>query len=221
MKVKDVMTTNVVTVQADTPFKDIVDALVMNNISGVPVVDGDGRLLGLVTEGDLVPKEAYAGGRRRRSVRTLVADLVTGRAGDVLRKAGGTVAADLMTRIVETAKPGDAVSKAARRMVERGVKRLPVVEGDMLVGIVSRHDVLRVFHRSDEELRSVIERHLQRCLFFPPDHEITISVREGIATIDGVVLYEGDVRVVEALVGGLDGVVGIVNRLRYRERNPK
>ena len=139
--VRDVMTTDVVTAELDATYDEMVDRLLAHDISGLPVVDSDGVLLGLVTEADLVSREAY-GPERRRSL-GLIADHLRNRDPAWLRKASGTTAREIMTHAVTTASPDDELRVAARRMLESGYKRLPVVAADgRLVGIVSRRDVL-------------------------------------------------------------------------------
>jgi CBS domain-containing protein len=139
--VRDVMTTDVVTVGLDATYSEMVDLLLSHDISGLPVVDADGILLGLVTEADLVSREAYAPERRRPL--GLVADYLRNRDPVWLRKASGTTALEIMTHVVTTASPDDELRVAARRLLESGYKRLPVVATDgRLAGIVSRRDVL-------------------------------------------------------------------------------
>lgn len=135
------MTTDVVTVRPEATYGEIVDRLLSHDIGGVPVIDADGILLGVVTEADLVSREAY--GPERRRPLGLVADFLRGRDPAWLRKASGTTARELMTSVVTTASPDDELRVAARRMLESGHKRLPVVVTDgRLVGVLSRRDVL-------------------------------------------------------------------------------
>jgi CBS domain-containing protein len=139
--VRDVMTRDVFTVGSAATYPEMVDLLLTHDISGLPVVDADGILLGLVTEADLVSREAY--GPHRRRPLGLVAGYLRGREPVWLRKASGTTAHEIMTHVVTTASPDDELRVVARRMLESGYKRLPVVRPDgRLVGIVSRRDVL-------------------------------------------------------------------------------
>lgn len=141
MHVRDVMTTEVVTVSPDAPFAEIVERLLENGVSGLPVVDADGALVGMVTEADLVSREAY--GPERRRPLGLVLDYLRDRDPAWVRKASGTTARDLMTRLVTTASPDDELRVIARVLLESGFRRLPVVRADgRLAGIVSRRDLL-------------------------------------------------------------------------------
>jgi CBS domain-containing protein len=145
--VKDVMTTRVVWVRQDAPFKEIATALREHRVSAFPVLDEAGKVIGVVSEADMLTKEALAGGY----------DGMPGMITGLLRrkeqgKARGITAADLMTHPAVTISPDDAVENAARLMYKSKLKRLPVVDADgHLTGIISRADVLSVFDRSDPE----------------------------------------------------------------------
>ncbi|MBN2623451.1 MAG: CBS domain-containing protein [Acidimicrobiales bacterium] len=141
MHVRDVMTTDVVTVGPGASYGEIADRLLAHDISGLPVIDDDGTLVGMVTEADLVSREAYGPDRRRPL--GLILDYLRDRDPAWVRKASGRVAGELMTRVVDTASPDDELRVTAQRMLETEHKRLPVVATDgRLVGIVSRRDVL-------------------------------------------------------------------------------
>jgi CBS domain-containing protein len=218
MNVKDIMTTEVVTVTSDTPFKEVVEQLVRSGISCVPVVD-EHELVGIVTEADLISKEAY-GARRRRAL-ALLADIASAREHGWATKATGSLAADVMTRNVIVSSPRDDVRVAARRMLERRVKRLPVVEEGELVGIVSRQDVLRMFDRSDEAITADLDRVLSSALNMPDDHHVSFSVDDGIVTLTGDVRYAWDKPVVVSLARDVEGVIDVISRLHNREPNPR
>ena len=132
MRVREVITTDVITVRRDAPLKDVVELLLVNEVSGLPVIDSDGVVVGMVTEADVVAKGAYPG-RRRRSL-AMLSDALAGRDAHWTRKAAGMKAEELMNTPVLTASSDDDVRAAARAMVELRVKRLPVVEDGRLVG---------------------------------------------------------------------------------------
>src|ERR1700751_3133018 len=113
MKVRDVMTTDVVSVAPEAPFKDAVAELVEANVSGLPARDAGGKLVGIVTEADVISKPAY-GGRRRRAL-ALLADLLSARDHRWATKAMGSTVADVMTRNVAVCAPADDVRSVARR----------------------------------------------------------------------------------------------------------
>lgn len=142
--VGEVMTTGVLTVRPMTRFNEIVTLLLDYDISGLPVVDLDGVLIGMVSEADLITKEAYRHGEGRRRHLGLLRDHLAGRDAEWVAKAAGRNAQELMTSPVRTVTPDQDLATAARIMLEEHVKRLPVVREDgKLVGILARHDLLR------------------------------------------------------------------------------
>ena len=217
MKARQVMTTDVVSVEPDTPFKELVRLLIEHDVSGLPVVDRSGRLVGVVTEADLVSKEAYS--RRRRRLLDVVADALSGDSRWA-HKADGLTAADVMTRQPHTADPNEEVGRLARRMLERNIKRLPVVEDGRVVGILTRHDLLRVFVRTDEHIEADIRARLASPTYTPEDQAVTFSVADGVVILEGSVRFEGDRPVVEGMVRDVPGVVAVESRLAYLEANP-
>ncbi len=142
--VKDVMTSRVIWVTKDAPYKEMAVRLRENRVGAFPVLDDEGKVIGVVSEDDLLTKEALAGGY----------DGMPGMITGVLSrkeqgKARGITAADLMTHPAVTISPDAAVEDAARLMYKSQVDRLPVVDSDgHLTGIISRADVLSVFYRS-------------------------------------------------------------------------
>ena len=218
MQVRDVMTTPVVTVSPETTFPDLVDRLLEHGISGLPVVDADNQLVGIVTEADLITKEAY-GGERRRALAAL-ADLVGGGHTRWAPKGQGATAAQVMTMPVHTARPSESVRAAARRMIEERVKRLPVVDDGRVVGILSRTDLLRLLHRSDDELRDEVAKLLADPLWSPEGHAVEAAVDDGIVALTGTVRYPMDIAVMTSIVWQVPGVVDVQNRVTPREADP-
>lgn len=214
MKVKDVMTTEVVTVREDTPFKDIVELLVEHRISGVPVVDANGLLVGMVTEADLVSKKAFDLHNRRPLA--AVAELISG-ASRWSGKASGLTAGQVMSDRVVAVTPGEDVRAVARRMLDLGVKRFPVLDDGRLVGIISRQDLLRLFHRPDRDIAAELEVKLANPLYAPEDHSVTAVVEDGVVTLIGSVRFSGEVPVVVGLASDVPGVVQVDNRITYDE----
>jgi CBS domain-containing protein len=214
--VRELMTAPAVTVTADTPFKEIVDVLLERNITGVPVVDGEGRLLGVVTQADLLDKQAY--GPQPRRPLSLLSDLLANRDPSWRVKAVAQSAGDLMTERVVTARPGDDVRHAAHKMMEARVTRLPVVDGDRVVGVLARHDVLKVFHRPDRALLDDVRSLLGDALTTPEDHAVTASVRDGVVILAGEVARPDDLDPVEAMIWRIPGIVAVENNAVIRER---
>jgi CBS domain-containing protein len=215
MRVRDVMTTRVVTAGPDTPFVQLVDLMLRHGISGIPILDDEQNLVGIVTEADLVSKEAY-GGRRRPLA--LAAGMVFQHENVWSTKAGGLTAEAIMSSPVRTVHADDLLRLAAARMVATGVKRLPVVSDEgHVVGIVSRFDVLRAFHRTDGELALDVQQILDDPLRTPRGHTITHSEHEGVVTLYGTVRLPSHVRIVEGTIRGLAGVVDVIDHITVTE----
>jgi CBS domain-containing protein len=163
-RVQDVMTIEVVVTHPTTPVKQVTDLLAGHGLSALPVTDGQGRVLGVVSEADLL--------------------------GGPQRPAGGpvaTTAGEAMTSPAVTVSPHATLTEAARRMQARGVKRLPVVaDSGRLIGIVSRADLLRPLVRPDEHISRDVEEMLERKLLVDPAR-VEVEVRDGIVTLTGQV----------------------------------
>lgn len=219
MRVRDVMTTELATARPDTPFQELVDLMVRRDIGGLPVVDDGGRLCGVVTEADLVSKEAFGG--HHRTALEVVADFVTGGETQWAARSRGVRAEQLMTRQLVTAHPDDRVQAATRRLLEAGVGRLLVVDGTgSLVGIVSRSDLLRMLHRSDSELRTALLDVFADPLCSPERAQVHVSVLSGEVTLTGTVEFPHDVPLVTALAWSVPGVVDVHNEVTARSPEP-
>ncbi|WP_340562242.1 CBS domain-containing protein [Streptomyces sp. GSL17-111] len=200
--VSDVMTHTVVAVSPDAPFKEIVRTMEEWNVSALPVLEGDGRVVGVVSEADLLPKEEYRA----------EGPSLSGTEGrlDELAKAGGLVARDLMTAPAISVRADATLAHAARAMARRGVKRLPVVDTEgRLAGLVSRGDLLKVFLRPDEELAREVREHVVAPLFPHRDAGLEVRVREGVVTFTGHVPDAALVPVVARLARAVEGVVDV------------
>lgn len=217
MKVREVMTSPVVTVSPGTPFKELLVTLVDAGISGVPVVDQDAHVVGIVTEADLMPKEARRG---RRRVLQVLRDLLAGHGDRWLRQVQATRAADVMTTEVRTCGPDDDLRAVAREMAERHVKRMPVTDGGRLVGIVSRHDVLAAFDRPDTQVAADVAQVLRTDPNRPDDAHVEVAVHAGVVTLHGDVRYPWDEAIVVSIARGVLGVLDVVSDLHAREREP-
>lgn len=205
-RVKDVMTRDVVSVRGTAEYKVVVAVMRELHVSAFPVLDAADGVIGMVSEADLLLKqvgqEAFAG------------HLMASGAGGERAKAAGVTAAELMTTPAVTIGPQDSVAAAARRMYDRRVKRLPVVDdAGRLVGIVSRVDVLSVFDRPDNEIRDDVTKNIiVRDLSLDPG-AVDVTVRSGIVTITGQVESRA---IAVRLIGALrhaEGVVDVRDRL--------
>ena len=215
MKVRDMMTTTVVTATSETPLKEVARRMVEHSISGIPVVDAGGRVIGVVSEADFLIKAGGADAIRRRPLAWLFGESRTTRHS--MEKVQAIVAQDAMTSPAVTIAADRPVRDAADMMIERRVNRLPVVdEAGGLVGIVTRADVVRAFVRPDQELVSVIRTDiLERSLWIEPN-DIELSVSRGIVSVKGTLDRRSTAEVLEELVGRVDGVVAVEADLTWR-----
>ncbi|MEU1464262.1 CBS domain-containing protein [Streptomyces sp. NPDC005727] len=213
-KVGSVMTTEVVRAAYGTPFKEVARLLAEHRISGLPVVDEDEKVVGVLSEADLVARQAEPPEPARRRLPALA---LTGAARRRAAKDRARTAGRLMTEPPVTVGAGATVAEAARTMTERGVERLPVVdEEDRLVGIVTRRDLLQVFLKPDRGIRDeVIEEILRRALWLPP-RSVDVSVVEGVVTLAGRMERKSDTEIAVSMTRRIDGVVAVVDRLTYR-----
>jgi CBS domain-containing protein len=215
VKVKDIMTTDVVTVEGRVPFRDVVEQLVDRGISSVPVVDGCGALVALVSEADLLPKEAFPEGRSRRAL-TLLADMLAGDDVRWVSRADGLTAGDVMSLDPVTVEPTDDVRTVARMLLAGGVSQFPVVEEGRLVGIVARRDLLRTFLRTDAEIAADVSAEL-RALRHALDHDADACVAQGAVVLEGVVRHPEDAAVLVRVVERVAGVVHVEDLLTVRD----
>ncbi|MFK0253901.1 CBS domain-containing protein [Streptomyces sp. NPDC090445] len=204
--VADVMTTKVIAVTPATGFKDIVAAMDRWKVSALPVIEGEARVVGVVSEADLLHKEEFH--EHNPGLVDRMRHL-----GDAA-KAGSTRAEDLMTSPAVTVRPDATLPEAARLMAGRHVKRLPVVDADgTLRGIVSRADLLKVFLRSDEDLTAEIRRTVVDRLFPLSRAAVEVSVSHGIATLTGRVEDRDLIPLAERLTHSVEGVIDVHCRL--------
>ncbi|MFI1163483.1 CBS domain-containing protein [Streptomyces sp. NPDC020801] len=215
-KIGSVMTAEVVRAEYGTPFKEVARMLADHRISGLPVVDEDDHVVGVISETDLMMRQAetpgpYEPGRRLR----LTAFTATARRRAA--KAKARTAGQLMTEPPVTVHADDTIVEAARTMARRHVERLPVLdEEDRLVGIVTRRDLLRVFLRPDADIREEVVREvLVRALWLAP-RGVAVSVTEGVVTLEGHMERRSDTEIAVSMTRQIDGVVDVVDKLTYR-----
>jgi CBS domain-containing protein len=214
--VKDVMTTRVVWVKKNAPFRGMATALRKQRVSAFPVLDDAGKVIGVVSEADMLAKEAL--GSEPEGMPGMITGMLRRREH---QKARGTTAGDLMTSPAVTVTPDDTIERAAQLMYTRKVKRLPVVdENGHLVGIISRADVLSVFERPDKDIREeILDQVFRRDLLTDPA-PFVITVKDGIVTLGGMVETRelGD-QIVQR-VRHVPGVVAVRDRLAYPHAEP-
>lgn len=206
--VKDVMTTHVVAVRMNATYKEMAARLREFRVSAFPVLDDDNKVVGVVSEADLLTKEAL-----EYSVPGLMGRILHGRER---AKAAAVTAAELMTKSAVTIGPREPVSHAARLMYSRKVKRLPVVDDDgRLVGIVSRADLLSVFSRPDAEIRhDIIENVIIGTVLTDPAR-FTVTVKDGVVTVEGKPENASVGRDMIEEIRHVEGVVAVRDRLSH------
>jgi CBS domain-containing protein len=215
MKIETIMTRKVLTVSPETPLKDVARLLSENHISGVPVCDADGAVLGVVSEADILRKEEGVspdvGGRFAWFFRRLDGEL---------DKVAARTAGEAMTAPALTGRPTQQVSDAARVMIEHRINRLPVVNAGRLVGIVTRADLVRAFHRADDEIAEEIRREvLHEALWVVPE-ALELTVADGVVTLRGTVDSRYDAEAAARLVRRVPGVIDARVELRWRSEEP-
>jgi CBS-domain-containing membrane protein len=221
LRIDDVMTRTVVFVQEDTPFKDVVRSMLEHRVSGVPVLDAEERLVGIVTEADLLTiEEGKVEPKHRRSFLEWV--LQPSRLAEIEQEAADVRAEDIMTPSVVTARPEMHVPEAAKLMLDAQVKRLPVVDDEgRVLGIVSRRDLLSPFLRTDGEIADEIrEDVIFRTMWIDPD-TIGVEVEGGLVRLDGTVERKSVKEILVELVHRVEGVVGVEDELGYRSDDRK
>lgn len=200
--VSDVMTHTVASVGRRASFKAVVELMQDWQVSALPVLEGEGRVVGVVSEADLLPAEEL-----RDSPEDGYAPL--GRPADVA-KAGAVTAGDLMSSPAFTVRANATLAEAARIMAREKVKRLPVVgETGLLEGVVSRADLLKVFLRDDRDIAEEIRREVVSYLFPITSSVIQVDVEDGVATLTGQVHDTSLVPVAARLVRAVEGVVDV------------
>lgn len=213
--VENVMTTDVAAVNQNASFHAVAELLISRGVSGVPVLDDANRVLGVVSEADLLAKEEfkerYYGDDYRPPLRARIRHSV-GSEGSGYRKSLGETAGALMTSPAHVTTADSPVVSAARLMDRHGVKRLPVVDsGGRLIGIVTRRDLIKVFLRQDAD----IERHV-RDTIRADVHHLNVTVTDGVVTLSGTLPERSQAVAAARLAENSDGVVSVHDELRWK-----
>ena len=216
MKAADIMTREIMTVGPETALADAVRLMLEHRVSGLPVVDGAGRLVGLLTEGDLLHRAET--GTDAVRLGWLQALLARGRMAEQYVHTHGRRVRDVMTRDVLTVGEASPLDDVIRIMESRHVRRVPVVEDDRLVGMVSRSDLVRALgallgrpagpHKDDGAIREAILAEMARHRW-APGQNVDVVVRKGVVELTGVIFDErmrGAMRVIAESVPGVRAV---------------
>jgi CBS domain-containing protein len=224
MKASDVMTRDVVTIARGTPIREAIRLMLVHRISGLPVVDAQRKVEGILTEGDLLRRSELATERRRWPWLDFV--LGPGRLASDYVKTHGRICDELMSLDVISVAPDTSLAEIVHLMERRRIKRLPVLENDALVGIVSRPDLLAALARAldapqtpagdDAAIRERILAEFDK-LDWAPRSGVTVSVENGIVAFDGVLVDEHERIALRVAAENVPGVKGIVDRLVWVE----
>ena len=220
MKASDVMTHAVVTIAPEATLRDAIDRMIEYRISGLPVVDEDVGLVGIVTEGDLV-RRAETG---TEAPVHRFAELLLGPrpSAEAYARSHGRQVWDVMTRDVFTVNRDTPLADVVQLMEEHAIKRVPVVAGRRVVGIVSRADLMAALRErlaagaksasSDETIRTRIVGEMKRQSWCP-SHSVRVAVHDGCVRLDGAIYDERERLGLHALVANVDGVRAIDDQL--------
>jgi CBS domain-containing protein len=213
MKVSELMTKKVLTIGPEAPIRDVAKILVANGISGLPVCDIEGDVLGVISEGDILykehdPAEGHMGGP--------LGWIIEGAPNSKgYTKAKALTARKAMTSPAITIAPWESVSQAARMMCEHHVNRLPVVQNERLVGIVTRADLVRAFTRTDAEIEQELKQDvLERTMWIDPG-KVEVNVENGVAALSGRLPTRRDVELLNKLAARVPGVVAVESTVEW------
>lgn len=211
-KVRDVMTRTVITAGEAETFRELAARMLDHHVSALPVMDADGQVVGVVSEADLLVKEAAMADS------SLWGSSLRGRRGTM---ATAELARDLMTGPAVTIGPDAGVAEAARLMTARRVKRLPVVDsGGRLLGIISRVDVLSVFRRPDQEIRAEVADDVALRQFGIHPDRLQVEVQAGIVTVAGeLASHAAAVQLIRA-IRHVEGVINVRSQLTFPAGEP-
>lgn len=218
---RDLMTTEVLSIRPDMPVTSLARVLAERGLSSAPVTDGQGRLLGIVTEADLLRRIAGAEDTPVSWLRGLFSD--ASRQAQTYARTHGTTAQDVMTTQLVTVESGATVAHCAQLMERHRIKRLPVMEDGFLVGVISRSDLLRAALEPPEKPGTEVEgsdesirRSLRKAIHEQPwvDTLYTfVDVEDGVVTLHGFVRSDEVRHGLRVLAGRINGVARVEDRM--------
>jgi CBS domain-containing protein len=217
----DLMTKNVVTVLPETTLADAARIMLAQRVSGLPVLDAEGHLVGVVTEGDLLRRaELGSEGEQPSWLKTF---LVPSRLAEDYVHTHGRHVVEVMTENPIHVAPGTEIAEVAQLMHKKRIKRLPVVENGALVGVISRSNLLGALSRklietaaksSDDTIGDYILGELKRERWAPKSG-IRVHVQEKVVTLEGVIFSDAEHKAVKVIAENAPGVAAVDDRLVY------
>lgn len=227
MQARDIMTRNLITVAPGAPLSEAIRKMVEARVSGLPVIDAKGRLVGILTEGDLLRRVELATDRPRSRWQNFLLGPAKEAAEYV--KSHGLRVGDVMTRDVVAVGEDTPVERVVEIMESRNVRRVPVLRGEVLVGIVSRADLIRVVGEAlgarsaveagDQQIRDALLRELRNHRWFGAQ-SVSVEVKDGVVIFDGVLFEEEARKALEVAAQNIPGVRGVEDRTTLAEPVP-
>jgi CBS domain-containing protein len=227
MQARDIMTRNVITIAPGAPLSEAIKKMVEARVSGLPVVDAEGKLVGILTEGDLLRRVELKTDKPRSRWQQFL--LGPAKEAEEYVKTHGLKVEDVMTRDVVAVGEDAPIEQVAEIMESRNVRRVPVLRGEVLVGIVSRADLIRVVGEalgarpqvaaSDKEIREALLSELRKHRWFGAQ-SVSIEVENGVVILDGVLFEEEARKALAVAAQSIPGVRGVEDRTTLAEPVP-
>jgi CBS domain-containing protein len=226
MRAYEIMTPRVITVGADTTIVEAIEKMLRHHISGLPVVDGAGRLIGIISESDFL-RRAETGTQRQRG-RWLSFLIGADRVAAEFTHEHGRKVGDIMTPNPRTVSEEAPLDQVVQVMEAGNVKRVPVMRGDQMVGIITRSDFLDAVASmarripdtgaDDDHLRNEVIASLRRTPWQPS--RLHVTVRDGVATLHGAVRNEAARKAAVVMAEDVPGITQVLDYLRVKPYPP-
>jgi len=214
MRVRDLMTTDILTVGPEASLKEAARRMLEGEISGLPVINDDGDLVGIITEADFMATEADRRVTRRAGLLRLFVR-------DAEIPSHERLVGDVMTADVKVIGPESDHAEAARLMEKEGIKRIPVVADGQLIGLIARADMLKAYVRSDQEIIDEIQGHVMKDILWIDSRRVEIECVDGNVIVSGHLETKSDASLLIELTRRLDGVTSVSDHLTWEVDNTK
>jgi len=214
MRVRDLMTTDILTVGPEASLKEAARRMLEGEISGLPVINDDGDLVGIITEADFMATEADRRVTRRAGLLRLFVR-------DAEIPSHERLVGDVMTADVKVIGPESDHAEAARLMEKEGIKRIPVVADGQLIGLIARADMLKAYVRSDQEIIDEIQGHVMKDILWIDSRRVEIECVDGNVIVSGHLETRSDASLLIELTRRLDGVTSVSDHLTWEVDNTK